>query len=38
MDSSEVRRNEAVSLKQILKLVEEPVWAVSDEALKVFDI
>ena len=26
VDSSEVRRNKAVSLKQILKLVKEPVW------------
>ena len=38
MDSSEVSRNEVIGLKQVLKLIEKPVWAVSDEALEVLDI
>jgi hypothetical protein len=38
VDSSEVHRNEAIGLKQVLKLIEKPVWAVSDEALEVLNI
>ena len=38
MDSSEVSSNEAVSLEQVLELVKEPVRAVSDEALQIFNI
>ena len=38
VDSSEVCRNEAISLKQVLKFIKELVWAVSDEVLEVFNI
>ena len=38
MDSSKVHRNEVIRLKQVLELIKKPVWAVSDEALEVFDI
>jgi hypothetical protein len=38
VDSSEGRRNEVISLKQVLKLIKKPVWAVSDEVLEVLDI
>ena len=35
---SEKHRNEVIGLKQVLKLIEKPVWAVLDEALEVLDI
>ena len=38
MDSSKVSSNETAGLKQVLKLIEEPVWVLLDETLEVFNV